>query len=383
MLLKSQVANIKVLDEKQIRPTSLCTLDSLQNRIILGRQNYVDVGKNRISLQRIAASPVQGNLGIDSAGHRRVYGPTQKGLGVVTYPRRGRVYKKAGNDIYYFVMLGYYKKEAGGPHPKVTLEKVYLRSYQLVGESWMPADELDLSDCLASGTARLRPAMRLIDNVIVACVDRSCIVVDATRPDKLKRTETMLGVLKAPVYNQDPRKEFAIPLVPAEGIGTEEKIRFSIDLNYQWRYAGWEGGIYKSSIVDVHDNKIAFFLVSVRGIERYDVVRWDQKNIYCKFSTARPFTILDIIGGFGFLGAFVKDGNLYCYGQSTLLVFDVRSRSGIRKVGHFVRMDYNIRDAAVSDDGDILLCVRWARDFSPSFSSRSAEYYLYLLANPS
>jgi hypothetical protein len=384
MLLKSQVANIKVLDEKQIKSSLSCTLDSLQNRIVLGGQNYVDVGKDHISLQRITASPVQGGLGINLAGRRMTYGlklPKLKGLSEKTYPRARRLYKKVGNDIYNFVILGYYKKEGEGPHPTISFEKVCLRSYKLTDESWKPADELDLSDCLTSGTARLRVALRLIDNVMVACLDRSCIVVDVTRPDKLKRTETKLGVLKRPVYYQDRQKEFAIPLVPVEGIGIEEKIRFSIDLNYQFYFL--RNHTYKSSIVDVHDGKIAFFLVSGRDIARYNVIRWDRDNIYCKFSTARPFTILETLGGADFLQPFVKGGKLYCYGQDTLLVFDVRSGSRIRKLGHFVRMDYSIEDAAVSGDGNILLCVRWQRNFSPSEPSRSAQYYLYLLANPS
>jgi hypothetical protein len=385
MLLKSQVANIKVLDEKQIKSSSGCTLDNLQNRIILGGRSYVDVSKDSISLQRIAASPIHGNLGIDSAGRRIIYGPRVKGFSEDVYPRQGRgLYKSAGNDIYYFVMLGYYKKEGEGPYPKTTYEKVYLRSYKLTRESWMPADELDLSDCLASGTTSLRMAMRLIDNVIVACVDRNCIVVDVTEPGQLKRIDTKLDALKRPVYDQDRREEFAIPLVPVEGIGIEEKIRFSIDLNY--KPYGVNNDIYKSSIVDIHDGKIAFFLVSVvsdSDIARFDVVRWDRENIYCRFSTARPFTIMESIGGLYFRDVFVKGGNLYCYGQDTLLVFDIRSGRRIRKLGHFVRMDYGIEDAAVLGDGDILLSVRWYNDLSQSYPSDNSKSYLYLLKNPS
>lgn len=388
MLLKSQVANIQVLDEKQIesypgwRP-GWRLLYNLQNRIIFGGRSYVDVGKDRISLHKIAASPIQGNLAIDSTGRQTIYGPRVKGLSEYIYPRGGRgLCKNVGNDIYYFVMLGYYKQEGKGPDAKRTYEKVYLRSYKLMEESWMPVNELDISDCLTDKTDIFLPAMRLIDNVIVACVNRSCVVVDVTDPGGLKRIDTKLNARKLRPAHQNRQKEFVIPLVPVEGIGIEDKIRLSIDLDCQSSFL--EEDLYKSSVVDIHNGKIAFFLSSGVDVARFDVTRWDEENVYCKFSTARPFTILESIGTVYFHNAFVKGGKLYCYGNDTLLVFDIRSGSRIRKLGHFVRMDYSIEDATVLNDGNILLSVDWQRNFSRSYpSDNRRKHYLYLLKNPS
>jgi hypothetical protein len=163
--------------------------------------------------------------------------------------------------------------------------------------------------------------------------------------------------------------------VPVEGISIEEKIKLSID----WYYSNY---IYEASIVDIHDGKLAFFFVDYDDIVRFDVTRWDKENIYCRFSTARSLTILEgMTGALERRKAFVKNGKLYCHGDKTLLVFDIRSNRRIRKLGHFVRMDYDIEDIAVLEDGNILLCVRWDGDFG-RIRSNEEKNYLYLLKNP-
>ncbi|HUV62460.1 MAG TPA: hypothetical protein VMW24_01110 [Sedimentisphaerales bacterium] len=394
MLFSSQVANIKVLDEKQIDSTrGWCTLDNLDNRTIFQGQSYVDVDKGGISLRQIGSfsnhesgvSSVHGSLGIDSAGRRAAYSSRPIGYRTQNYPRNGHLYKSVDGQIYSFSIVAYYQIEREDRLQKRIYEKVYLRSYKVIEKNGMPVnelDELDISDCLTKRTDIFLPVMRLIDNVIVACVNQSCIVVDATDPGELKRIDTKLDVLKIPQpHYPDRQKEFSIPLVPVEGIGTEERIRFSIDLNCGSHYGTID--ICESSIVAVHDGKIAFFLVSERDIARFDVVRWDQENIYCKFSSARPFTILEGIAGTPDRGqAFVERGSLYCCGYDTLLVFDIRSESRIRKLGHFVRMDYRIEDIAVLNDGNILLCTEWERNFSRSDPAKRKKSYLCLLKNP-
>jgi hypothetical protein len=382
MLFSSQVANIKVVQEKQIEPYhGQCTLDSLENRVVFQGRSYVDIGKDGISLHRIAASPVHGNLGTDSAGRRTIYGPRVKGLREDIYPWDGHLYKTVDDQMYYFLIVAHYQTEGEGTLRKRIYEKIYLRSYKLTGEGWMPVNELDISDCLTSRKDILRMAMRLVDNVIVACVNESCVVVDATDPGELKRIDTKLDALKY-AGSLDRQKEFAIPLVPVEGIGTEERIRLSIDLNYESLYSRID--IHESSTVDVHEGKIAFFWASDKDVARFDVVRWDQEKVYCRFSTARPFTILEGLTGTPYLRdrLFVKGGKLYFYGKDTLLVFDIRANRGIRKVGHFVRMDYHIEDIAVLDDGNILLCIEWERNFSRSDPAKPRKTYLCLLENP-
>ncbi len=395
MLFSSQVANIKVLDEKQIDSSwgypswGRSSLDTFDNTIIFQGQSYVDVDKGRISLRRIESlsskergvSSVPGNLGTDSASRQIVHSPSLVGYRMESYPRSGDLYKSVDGQIYSFSIIAYFQIEKEGHLEKRIYEKIYLRSHKLIGESWMAVNELDISECLTNRTDILRMAMRLIDNVIVACINESCVVVDVTEPSELKRIATKLRVLKFR-YSVDREKEFVLPLIPVKAISIEEQIKLSIDLNYAFPLG--RNDIHKSSIVDIHDGKIAFFRVSQEDIARFDVVRWDQEKIYCKFSSARPFTILESIGGLDFLATFVKGGNLYCYGQGTLLVFDVRSNRGIRKLGHFVRMDYRIEDIAVLNDGNILLCIEWERNFDsdPYKPRKPSKSYLCLLKNP-
>jgi ABC-type transport system involved in multi-copper enzyme maturation permease subunit len=373
MLFSSQVANIKVLHEKEIEPSrGRFRLDNAGDRIVFQGQSYIDIDKNNISLRNISGNP----------DDRITYMPKMKDYSAQIYPRSGRLYKKAGNDVYFLAIYAYYRREG----KTRVYEKVYLKSYGFSGKSWIPICELDISDCLTNrvdfiGVA-MRISMRLIGNKLVTCVNDSYIVVDTTNPGELKRIETKLDVLKKrrPFFH-NRQKEFAIPLVPLEEIGIEERIKFSIDLKYQYR--SFKGAIHESSIVDVYDDKIAFFLVTHEDIARFDVTHWDKEKVYCKFSAARPFTILEVMTTSTHYsdGTFVKNGKLYSYQGDTLMVFDIRSNRRIRKLGHFVRMDYDIEDMAVLEDGNILLCVRRVQDSRKS-SPNKRKWYLYLLKNP-
>ena len=310
--------------------------------------------------------------------------PRMKGYHVRRYPRKGRLYKYVGDDIYSLAIHVYYHEEKQGPYVLNRFyEKIYLRSYKHTDKSWMQVCELDISDCLTDRIDILRAAMRLIDNRLIAAVNDSLIVVDATDPKELKLIDKKLDVLKKrrPFTYKDRKEEFAIPLVPIEEFELEERIRLSIDLNYHFSYGG--NKIYDSSIVDIHDGKFAFFFVDDADVARFDVIRWDDEKIYCKFSSARPFTILESVTGAPRFSddKFVKNGKLYCYDDHTLMVFDIRSNRRIRKLGHFVRMYYDIYDIAVLEDGNILLCVRLDQDQGLSTPDKQ-KYYLYLLKNP-
>jgi len=391
MLFSSQVANIKVLHEKEVEfDFGQGSLDYAGSKIVYQGHSYVDDDDDEdgISFHKIGSGDVRaysyGNIGTDSAGRRIHYGPRVAGYSEEIYSRRGnRLYKNAGNDIFFFSIHTYYRREGSGSSQKSFYEKVYLRSYKHTDKSWMPVCELDISDCLTDRIDIFRAAMRLIDNKLVAAVNDSLIVVEATDPGGLKLIDKKLDVLKKrrPFTHKDHKEDFAIPLFPIEGIGLEERVKLSIDLNYRFSYG--RNNIYESSIVDVHDDKIAFFFIDDDNIERFDVTHWDDEKIYCRFSTSRPYTILE--GATGTPGRFspkcVKNGKLYCYRNYTLLVFDIRSNRRIRKLGHFVRMDYDIIDMAVLEDGNILLCVQWDPEFIRR-RSKENKYYLYLLKNP-
>ncbi len=372
MLFSSQVANIKVFQERplqgnEIGPSEYNSLQLIADRLVLQRQSYVDVSRNDITLSNVS--------GTAQAGILRVPWLDNSTTQIYPNPWSGALYKKVGDDLYSFAIRAEYRREG-----KMTIyEKVFLASRKLTGGKWMPTGELDISDCLEDRTTRPRVAVRLVDKIIVACVNKSYVAADVTDPTNLKRIQTKLNTLKHP-RSSDRQKEFAIPLVPIEEINIAERIKLSIDLNYHFDYSG--NDIHDTSIVDIHDDKIAFVRVSQEEITRFDVVRWDQENIYCKFSSARPFTILEtIMGRLNFREAFVKGGKLYCRGKDTLLVFDVRSGHRIRKLGHFVRMSCTIEDFAVLDDGRILLYV-W-RDKLLGIGGRyHQQRYLCLLENP-
>jgi len=371
LLFSSQVANIRVLDEKEIesrwRPYSL---DKVEGKPIFQGRSYVNTNKSNISLERFM-----------DERHPAIVARVSRRKGDTycrPYPRAGGVYKKAGNDLYALVIHSYWRREK-----KTNIhENVYLRSYKLTSGSWKQASELDLSDCISGGA--LRTAMRLIDSTLVVCLEKSFVVVDVTDPAEPKQIDKKLKVLGGSwsLEYEDRKKEIAVPLVPIDNISMEERIRLSIDLRYLFNYG--DNDIYESSIVDVQDGKFAFFCASGRDVARFDVIRWDQENIYCKFGASRPFTILEMsVSGvsYGEYGTRVEDGKLYCCRRNTLLVFDVRSSNRIRKLGHFVRMDCHIDDMSILDDSNILLSARWTVS-SKGGRSRERKKFLYLLKDP-
>ena len=373
MLFSSQVANIKVLCEREIDAAGTNELAYLGNRVILNGISYVDIDNNKISLSHVAPDPDTGLAWL--AWGESAYGREGYIAQIYPDPRHGGLYKKVGDEVYSLVIYAYCSEEISGLY-----EKVYLRSYRFAEDPQPRASELDISDCLMDRINRIRIAARLIDNILVVCVDDSCIVVDVADPNELRQIDEKINVLKDVRWHleyEDRSKTFAVPLVPINDINIEERIRLSIDLIYRFY-----GSIYESSIVDIHDGKIAFFSASQRDVARFDVTSWDDEKIYCRFSAARPFTILEgMAGAPGRNGrTFVKDQKLYCYEDEQLMVFDVSLDRSIRKLGHFVRMDRNIEDIAVLEDGKLLLCTSWSK--RGGIGHHRQRRYLYLLENP-
>ncbi|MBN1807253.1 MAG: hypothetical protein JW837_18555 [Sedimentisphaerales bacterium] len=383
MLFSSQVANIKILQEKEIKFSpefdyEWSLIENAGEKLIFQGRSYIQIEKDDISFISISEVP----------GYGILYMPREEGYQREWYPEYSQLYKNVGDNLYYFVIHAYYRREGEGTSVKHFFEKAYLRSYKHTDKSWRPICELDISDCLGE-KRNIRMAMRLIDNKLIACVNNSFILLDATNPEELKIIDKKIDVLKRylPFTYENREEEFSIPLVPIEEISMEERIRLSIDLNYGFNDR--DNKIYKSSIVDVHDDKFAFFFKDYSDdIARFDVTGWDEENIHCKFSGARPFTILETLiapNHYHYVNI-VKDGKLYCYNynEATLMVFDVRSKSKIRKLGHFVHMNYHIKDVAVLENGNILACMRWdADDYDTDIpTEKGRKYYLFLLKNP-
>jgi hypothetical protein len=395
MLFSSQVANIRVIGDKEIKVShwvQQVKLDRIGNRIVFQGLNYVDVDKTSISINTVgpnhlslAIPPIYGNVGFDSEGRRIIYGPKAKDCSETSYPRYpNALYMSTDDGTYYFGIISYFRREAEGSQARYFTAETYLRSYKYVENSWNVVDELDLSDCLTGSTPIARMALRLINKTLVVLIDSSCVVVDVTEPGDLKQIEKKINVIRVGHWSaryMDSQTECDIPIIPIEGISVEEKIRLSIDL-LMHRFNDDDNNIYKSSIVDIHNGKIAFFIASQENVARFDVTSWDDEKVYCRFSAARPFTILE--GMAGTPGSkdriFVKDQKLYCYEDEQLMVFDVSSDHRIRKLGHLVRMDWNIEDIAVLEDGKLLLSAHW--DTPDGWGRFRKRRYLYLLENP-
>jgi hypothetical protein len=380
MLFSSQVANIKVLQEKEIKLSqrNWPLIQNIGDKLILQGKRYIQIEKDNISLINKSGVPIYGVFN---------HLPDIEGYNADRYPKEGKLYKNVGDDIYSFNIHVYFRHEGEGESTKTFFEKAFLRSYKHPDRQ-KPVCELDISDCLTGRKRWIRTAMRLIDDKLIACVNNSCILLDATDPNELKLIDKKIDVLKRylPFTYKARVKELSIPLVPIEEISMEERIRLSIDLNYGF----WDKNnkIYESSIVDVDDDKFAFFFVDYEDVARFDVTGWDEENVYCTFSGARPFTILEVFTASGHFDYdnIVKNGKLYSYDKNTLMVFDVRSKSKIRKLGHFVRMEYEIKDITVLEDGNILACMQWQYDPDDygldRLKKEDRHYYLYLLKDP-
>ncbi|MHC4741820.1 MAG: MFS transporter [Planctomycetota bacterium] len=398
ILLASQVANIKVLDDKEIGvSTAPFVLDHAGNKMIYQGHLYVETQDNRISLRGIEPGImskdldpllISSNVGFDSEGRQVVYGSRNEAHLERRHPEVGRaLLKAAGDDVFSFAIFAYfrvdeYPDKKVGTIRKSTYERVYLRSYKFTEKFWTPICELDISDCLTERNDVARMAMRLIDNKLVACVNDSCVVADANDPASLHLIETNLRIPRTRQPFLPPRhREFAIPLIPIKSIPAEEVVKLSIDLNC--RFPTGHNLIYKSSVVDIHDGRIGFVNAYDQDIGRFDVIRWDEDKVYCRLTAARSFTPLEVMTEFDYFGPhFVKNGKLYKYGDASLMVFDIRSNRRIRKLGHFVRMKYPIEDVAVLDDGNILLSVWEGLNVPDGTEYHGRKRRLFLLENP-
>ena len=370
MLFNSQVANIRVLQEKEIKYLrGPFRLDNVADNLVLGRQSSVNISKIDLSRIDISLSDIQ--IDPQDVFIRSTFRDDQ--VRIHPYQWDEGLYKRVGDNLYSFSICEQYGQEGGTDIHKDAL----FISHKFTGGAWIQADLIDLSECLSDRTRYPRMDMRLFDNVLVVCINDSYVVVDVTNPNQLKTLDTRLNALKnLRPHHRDYRKEFGIPRIHVKEIGIEEQIKLSID-----RYHG-RGDTYNSSIVDVHNGKITFFRTHGYGedIVRFEVTHWDDKKVYYKLSASRPFTLLErLTGKFDFHETFTQGGKIYCFEKDTLLVFDLRS-NGIRKLGHFVQMGCQIEDIEVLDDGRILLCV-WQKDLNIK-GHLHQKRYLYLLEDP-
>lgn len=385
MLAARQVANIKVLDEMEYE----MRLHGFQLQFI-NDQLYLEMNHEKIEIQNGRFHMAQRNQQpseetLRSFRRRPPLYEVDKSLDSITYPGNGLLYHQTDGQIYAFKLVAYYdeqkEKDARGRDRTVCVYKhIFLHSYQFTDAVVLPIAALDLSSCLRPDSSYL--AMRLIDGKIVALAGNQCVTIDITRPDH------MIIIDQKPVRRFLPafvmkEKFFKVPLIPADSIDLKERIRFSIDLNFNLLFKN-ETSFTDRTSVDMYDNQIYFYFDSMEGISRYKVNNWNKDYIYCEYQNSRPITAIEAILGERSwqLGSFVQDGKYYLYQGRRLMVFDVRS-DRIRKLGHFERIskDFRIEDLEVLDDGRIVMsAITGQRKFGDGRSETMGV--LYLLENP-
>jgi hypothetical protein len=393
MFFGRQIANIRVLDEKKTVDPYLNTLTPIDDKTLLGFHYEIETGNQQINLRDYQVKPFL------QARDQWMTMPSEfqieEGLKVgLVYPDSSwpSCYHQIGDNTYAFGIFSAFleQKDPNKSYTDHFYKKLYVRSFQFHEGTYTPISTVDLSDLLIE---EMRPllGMRVIDDKLFVLVNRGCVVAEISNSGRLRILEKHPDYLRAErQLGQDRIREFSISLIPTKQIDLRERIKLSIDWDH-WRYGFYgnkEVRLYSNTITDIEKENIRFCIFSepTHGryeLSRYEVVRSDDRFIYCRFLDARPFTFLEqLFGSLYDLGTFVQDGKLYFYTHRKLMVFDVRA-DRIRKLGHFERASdyFDIQDVAVLKDGKILISAatgghRHVGDRTESFGS------LYLLKNP-
>lgn len=361
-----QIANIKVLDEKVTSDPYLRCLNPIPGGILMDIYYEIRTTDNKIHLNNYPIRSYQ-----ESRSQWMTMPPGERkdeNLKLsLLYPSSPwpSCYHQIGDSLYAFGIFAYVleEKKPDKNRPDRFYKKLYMRSFQFQEGSYTPVSTVEVSDLLDEEEC---PAcgMRIIEDKLIVLINRSCVVAEVTNGGELVILQTYKDYIRTDRRMElDRRREFSIPLVPVEQIGMEQRIKLSIDWNH-WRYEfSGIGRMFNNTITDRNDDTIYFYVLSEVSykqyeLSRYEVIRRDDQNIYCRFVNSRPFTFLERLFGnmYDHLGSFVHDGKLYFYTYQKLMVFDIRSQR-IRKLGHFERVShyFDIKDVAVLEDGNILM----------------------------
>lgn len=371
-----QIANITVLDQAAAPETFTGWLDVAGSRIITPGLTSVSVSKEG----RLAVRPIEPSAETaERLRQSRLIFESDTGLQHYQSPGPYPSAAMINDKVYAFGFDLFFSEYEENERKHKQFEKLYLSLFEYAEGVFLPESALDLSDLLGDGSYP-RLLLRVVHDKVLVVVDRSLVVVQVHPDGSLEAIEKNPSLLAryTPHYNSTSYEEtFSIPLIPTEQISIEQRIKFSIDMNFVF---WWNS--FNSSVVNADGNRIVFCIVRDRQIEKYEVVRWDEKKVWCRFVERRPFTPLETLcGSFGYNDwQFVKNGKLYVYRDTSLLVFDLRS--GIRKLGHFERITSNgyISDVEVLEDGNILLSA--TDTIQKDRGQWERNYRLYLLENP-
>ncbi len=395
LLFGRQVANIRILDEKRIPGEYFGhQLEKPGDKTVLlsrhGWQNRHELATDggRISLNHIQETPSEA-----TRAQMKVMHPgfaDEEGLSLLRGQRHKDIYYEIGSELYLCTISAYYfdvniTNEYGDTVRKEKRwKKLYLRNYHISEGMPIARSSLDLSDCLIEDRG-LNTEMRLIkDGLLALFVNHHCMAVQASDKGDLQVIERKkMKAYSAYARSATDRKQtFKLPLIPLESIDIKDRVRLSIDFSY-WPHGAYsKRGFRETSRVHMGNDQTVFVLVSHDDIARFDVIKWDQENIHCRFRDVRPFTFLEQRGiSHRHDACFVQNGILYAHEWNTFMVFDIASQRGIRKLGHFERLGggFGIEHIRVEDNGNILMFARsqWAQK-----EHWSDNWALYLLKNP-
>jgi ABC-type transport system involved in multi-copper enzyme maturation permease subunit len=383
LLFSRQIANIKILDEKKLPEDTAIKFERQGGTLAISSRYTVTTRDNAINLKPISA--------LSQAAYRKLRSEIQpleidKGLQVRQYPYvwqypyESDVYCQIGTDHYAFRLFVYHQTE------EVTTEEgklrnvrhyknAYLWCWRHVEGGRVPVSRIDLSEYLNRDASFGGFAARSTEDKVVVLLNGCCLVVDISKPESLVVIEDKL--LKRSFYRGGVNVGI-LPLLPAESLDMEDRIRLGLSLSSRYQYRG--GDI----IINEQSDPISYALVSYGGIACYEVDKWDDETVTFKRRNERPFTLLETLFGspygHGMHPQFIQDGKLYLSSGNKLMVFDVAGPR-IRKLGHFQRASYRygIEDIKVVENGNILLLSRY--DEGQGEDSKRTQI-LQLLKNP-
>ncbi len=413
-----QVANIQVLDEKPAVLSPDVTVPGMGNLFQFDGQVLAsgfkvdgpDFTPGQIAIRsvndRIVCEEVPEHL-VNMARpplrtlrdlHDRPHDPNHTGTHV--HPRSGTwgwqagLPLRIGEQTYLLALFVDYRvektiKDSGVTDRSHKYEKITLRCFKSrpyftrrnPDQRMQETAALDLSEYL-SNSQRPRIAIRSFGDILIVAINNRVIEIGVTDQGEVQnRSDSRFNYL----VQAQPDRPFEIPLVPMQSLDIQDRIQLSIDLVFwpggEFRYHGLDFDSF--TWVDAHEDAFRFVSLDRQGIHCFDVLEWNQEEIVCERHSYRPFTWLEEFRRHE--PHFVKHGRLYTYSWDKLMVFDLRSDRGVRKLGHFQRlqMEFRISDVLPEENGNILLFrERWHS--IESDTEQHNEYFkdIYLLKGP-
>lgn len=374
LLFSRQIANIEILDERDVPGTGNSRLVSRDGKTIvrlLDEQKDYEVGalEGRIEFTEVdrrsdaAYEAYQEALALAPkfdypAGLDKDFGPS------VTARLDSQAYRFGFVWCYRWEQ---YTKKNGDERSRSVYEKLYLRSSRQYRGYHIPEARLDLSEFLSDRDRAFRVAIDSVENRLVILLWKTCLVVDVSDPQAMVVVETQ------PIKREyQPKPSGRIDLLPLQSIPTDELISLSI----RWRQKIYSGVRQFFALPDVY--AADYVCVSHKGIALYELDGHNGDQARARLLDNRLYSFWE--RGVVHDELLVQDGKLYGRWHNRLMVFDV-SGTQIRKLGHYEKLyaGYRIHHLDVLEDGDILLLS--GLESKQGDSSEETEIF-QLLKNP-